>query len=215
MPRITVVMVIVGLAVAGGLLLYVSTRGSGARARDEGGVPQVGADQFGADDRVLQSLRASNPTLHIEKRLNDDFNRVPVYWMKDPNSARSILLPKSEAEEDSVVVEFLPCDDAAIPARLKYPAATITACVRVTSVAHVLDAFCFLAKARLNDVVTHYDGAATGRRFDHRYAEETGRDGVLADGTRGFLYSYFLYEGGSGVNFAVDAFVGYKRMRHH
>jgi len=196
-------MTIVGLVVAGGLLFYTGARRSSVHAS-----PDVRAN-----DPVLQRLRATNPMLLIEKRLNDDFNRVPVYWINDPNSTQSIPFPKSEAERDSVLVEFTPCDTATIPMNLQFPGATSMTCVRVTSVRRVLDAFCYRATARLNDVVTHYDGPATGRRLDHRYAEDTGHDGVLRDGTRGFLYSYFLHEGGSGTHFTVDAFIGYRISR--
>ena len=203
MPRMLVAMIVVTLVVAGGLLLFITTRtpGSGARA------------EVGADDSVLQRLRASNPSLQIEKRLDDDFNRIPVYWIRTPNAQVSIPFPKSFAEEDNVVVEFVVCDNTAIAPRLKFPDAATTACVRVTSVAHVLNAFCYHAVARLNDVITHYDGPATGRRFEHRYAEKTGLDGLQPDGSKGLLYSYSLFENGSGTTFEVDAFIGYKRER--
>jgi len=201
MPRILAFLVVLGLAFAGYLLFFLKPGSSGVRT------------EVGADDPVLIRLRASSPTLKIEKRLDDDFNRVPVYWVVDSTSARGIPLPRSLAEEDSVVVEFVSCDTASVPARLKYPDAPVTACVRVTSADHVLEAFAFHAKGRLDDLMTFYDGPGTGRRLDHRYAEESGRDGVLSDGSRGFLYSYFLVEGGEGASFVVDAFVGYRRTR--
>ena len=203
MPRILAAMIGVAVAMAVGVLFFVMTRDAHSGDRAE----------VGATDAVLQRLRKSNPMLRIEKRLDDDFNRVPVYWINAPNSSRSVPFPRSVADEDSVVVEFMPCDDAAIPARLLLQGATTTACVRVTSTDHVLDAFCFVAKARLNDVVTHFDGPATGRRLDHRYAEETAHDGVMADGSHGFAYSYFLYEGGKGTEFEVYGFAGYRRVR--
>ncbi len=203
MPRILAAMIGMAVAVAIGVLFVVMTRDAHSGDRPE----------VGANDIVLQRLRKSNPMLRIEKRLNDDFNRVPVYWINEPNSSRSIPFPRSVAEEDSVVIEFMPCDDAAIPARLILKGATTTACVRVTSVDHVMNAFCFLATARLNDVVTHFDGPSTGRRLDHRYAEETGHDGDMPDGARGFQYSYFLHESGEGTTFYINAFVGYTRVR--
>lgn len=203
MQRLLVLMAVVGAAVAGGVLLFAARRGAGNSPRAE----------VGAADEVLQRLRASNPSLHIEKRLDDDFNRVLVYWVTNPGSSQSVPVPRSEVDADSVVIAFVPCDSAAMPARLRFPGATITACVRITSAEHVLDAFCYAVKARLGDVITFYDGPANGRRFDHRYSEDTGHDGVLPDGSRGFLYSYFLLEHGSGFDFFVDAFVGFRRVR--
>jgi hypothetical protein len=165
------------------------------------------------DDPLLKSVRARNPGLTIEKHLQDDFDRIPVYWVVDPGSGRRALLPRSEAENDELTIRFLNCESQSIPERLKYPGARDLACVELTSDSHILSAMAFDADARLDDLLDHYDGKSRNVRRPGRWAEQTRREETRPDGTNVFLYSYFLHEVAAEGRFRVHAFVGYRRER--
>jgi hypothetical protein len=147
--------------------------------------------------------------LRIEKRLRDDFDRVPVFWAVDPQSGRSVMLPRDEVEESKI--EFLPAREVdEIPERLRYPKSTEPVCVQVTDEHRKLNAFYFEAKGRLRNVVTYYDGPGKSPRgsWEHGYRQEK-----QPDGSQVFAYSYFAYETSRGRDFLVRAFVGYKETK--
>jgi hypothetical protein len=162
------------------------------------------------DDPVLTQVRALNPNLRIEKRLREDFNRIPLYWVIEPKNGRSVILPRSMAEENAVV-EFLPCVPRAIPPRLRYPHATKPVCLRITNDVYRREAVYFETSDRMRKLIIFYDGSVNeGNRL--RMFEENWREGRRPDGSRGFLYSYAIYEtarkGGGWQTFAL---VSYKR----
>ena len=199
MSKIFVGMCLSGLLVLAILIFLMVSKGG--RSGEEQPVP--------SDDPILKPLQARNPTLRIEKRLRDDFDRVPVFWAVDPQSGRSVMLPRDEVEESKI--EFLPTREVdEIPERLRYPKSTEPVCVQVTDEHRKLNAFYFEAKGRLRNVVTYYDGPGKSPRgsWEHGYRQEK-----QPDGSQVFAYSYFAYETSRGRDFLVRAFVGYKETK--
>ena len=197
--RLRLLMVAVPLALAAGLILYARLA-----AKSEGGDTVEG-------DPVLEQARRMNPGLRIEKRVKEDFDRVPLFWATEPGTGRTAPLPRSLAE-DNAVLDFRPCHADDIPARLRYPKGTTPECLTVTTDDHRLDAFWFRAPDRLTALITHYDGAI-GPADRPRIYEEQRREGPLPGGGRGFRHYYFLYEVGKGTAWETTALVGYKRER--
>ena len=165
------------------------------------------------DDPVLKQLRADNPHLDVVKRLKDDFDRVPVYWAKEKSSGKLAMIPRSLAEGGASIA-FATCDPAQIPARLRMTGGSEPVCVRIINDGVTLSAFYYTVPTRMVEMVNHYDGPPTGaaRRLG-KWQEESRREGPLPDGTRGFLYSYYLYETAVDREWRMLALVGYKRER--
>jgi hypothetical protein len=152
-------------------------------------------------DPLLKQFQLANPQLGIE----DEFSRLPVYWIREPGSSRKILFPRSEA--DGAKVRLTACDLTRIPARLLYPNYTEITCLELDNDAHKLSVFYFRTKDRIKKVVDFYEAPLDPSRHfgSHRDTYSERRE---EDNSRAFLFSYFLYE-------AVDTkgFVGYREER--
>ena len=164
-------------------------------------------------DPVLAALRTSNPGLVFSKRLQDDFDRIPVFWVADPASGARAMLARSLAEGVTTVA-FAPCVGADIPARLFYPGASAPVCLTIKNGDSTLHAMYFSAPGRMTEMVNHYDGPPTnGARRQGKWVEQSRREGRLVDGSIGFLHAYYLYETVEQGHWRMLALVGYRRER--
>jgi hypothetical protein len=184
----------VGLALAIGLFVY-------SRAK-----PRSVADWAKANDPVLAQLLALNPGLEIE----DEFARVPIYWIKNPQSGRKILIPKSEAATARIGIHD--CNPGTIPPGLLYPSRTESTCLEIENDEHKLSAYFFRTRDSIDKVVAFFNlllepnrrfTLGRGDRWDER-REERKRD----DGSRELIFSYFLRQEAD-----VEAFIGYREER--
>jgi hypothetical protein len=184
----------VGAALAVGLLVY-------ARAK-----PRSIADWAKTHDPVLAQLLSLNPGMQIE----DEFTRVPIYWIQNPATGRRVLFPKSEAKNARVAIRE--CDLSAIPPNVLYPRRTETVCLEIENDEHKLSAFYFRTPDSLSQVVAFFNGLVEperrftlgrGDRMDER-REERKRE----DGSRELLFSYLLQQSAD-----VGGFVGYREER--
>ncbi len=121
------------------------------------------------------------------------------------------MLARSLAEGGAKVA-FVPCVLADIPARLFYPGASTPVCLRIENESAILHAMFFSAPGRMTDMVNYYDGPPTnGARRQGKWVEQSRREGRLADGSIGFLHSYYLYETVEQRDWRMLALVGYRR----
>ena len=152
-------------------------------------------------DPQLRKLQALNPGL----RIVDEFARVPVYWIKWPGAKEGILLPKSETEDAHIRVHN--CDASAIPPQLLYPNRTETACVEIENGKGKLSAYFFRSKDDMKKVVAFFEAPLDPvRRFGiTSTVEERREDRHLDDGSKQFVFSYFLWE-----RYDLVAFIGYR-----
>lgn len=191
--KILVVLPALGVVFAVGLFVYAkfSTR-------------NVADPEQLTRDPLLKQLQSQNPHL----RIVEEFSRLPVYWIK-VGAEQKVMFPKSEAAGARIRVRE--CDSSAIPQHLLYPRRVETVCVEIDNDNHVLSAFYFRTKDRLKDVVAFYEVPLdSSRRFgtSRSQTEERREERIREDGSREFLFSYFLSQ-------RVDlmAFVGYREER--
>jgi hypothetical protein len=177
---------LIGAALAFGLFVYAKIEN-----KDR-------TDPEQTTDLLLKQLQLLNPQLRIE----DEFTRLPVYWIRAPGSSRKIMLPKPEAA--GAKINLQPCDLTAIPPHLLYPNRTEMACLEISNDTHNLSAFFFRTKDSLKKVVDFYEAPldrtrrfGTSRSNDEERREE--------DKSRAFLFSYLLHQSADLVGF-----VGYR-----
>jgi phosphate/sulfate permease len=155
-------------------------------------------------DPLHGKLHALNPQL----RIVDEFANVPLYWIKTPGTKDGILFPKSEAA--GAKIRLTECDLSAIPPQLLYPRRNETACLEIDNDSHKLSAYFFRTRDGIKDVVAFFEApldptrrfGASGSTVKER-TEERRRE----DGSREFLFSYFLWQ-----RYDLVAFVGYREQ---
>jgi hypothetical protein len=153
-------------------------------------------------DPLHQKLHLLNPQL----RIVDALPRVPVYWIKLPGTKDGILFPKAEAE--GARIHLQECDLSAIPRQVLYPNRSEMACLEIDNDAHKLSAYFFRTRDSLKTVVTFFEARIDpGQRLHSSGPGYKERREVLSheDGSREFLFSYFLWE-----NYDLVGFVGYR-----
>ncbi len=166
--KVLIVLPIVGAAFAIGLFVY--SRLSNRHVADP--------------EPLLKQLQSLNPQLQIE----DEFTRLPVYWIKMPGTEQKIMFPKSEAE--GARIRLRECDLSAIPQHLLYPSRTETACLEIDNDDHTLSAFFFRTRDRLKNVVDFYEAPLDPtRRFgtSRSQTEERREERRREDGSKEFL----------------------------
>ncbi len=184
--KIVLAFPLIGAALALGLLVY---------ARIEN---KDRTDPEQTTDPLLKQLQLLNPHLRIE----DEFTRLPVYWIREPGSSRKIMLPKSEAA--GAKINLRACNLTAIPPNLLYPSRTEMACLDIANDTHNLSAFFYRTKDNLKKVVGFYEAPLDAtRRFGTSRSNDEER--LEEDKSRAFLFSYFLHQSADLVGF-----VGYR-----
>ncbi len=185
-----------GVAIAIGLFVY-------SRAK-----PVSVEDWAKRYDPVLAQLFALNPGLQFE----DEFKRLPIYWIQYPVSGGKtlrVMLPKSEAGNARITVGD--CDLSQIPQSLLYPRRKETICLEIDNDQHKLRASYFRTADYKDKVVEFYNALLEpDRRFTMGREDEKDRrvDVKREDGSREFLYSYYLSQ-----EVDLRAFVGYKEEK--
>jgi len=177
---------LIGAALALGLFVYAKIENKDRTDPDQ------------TTDPLLKQLQLLNPHLRIE----DEFTRLPVYWIREPGSNRKIMLPKSEAAGAKISLQE--CDLAGIPPTVLYPNRTEMACLEISNDTHHLSAFFFRTKDNLKRVVDFFEAPldrtrhfGTSRSNDEERREE--------DKSHAFLFSYLLHQSADLVGF-----VGYR-----
>ena len=128
--------------------------------------------------------------MEIVKLLKDDFDRIPIYWVKEPGSGPSIMMPRSWVEGDTSI-QFAVCDLSEIPHHLRYPGSSEPVCVQITNEDAKVSAFYFATKGRLQEIMKHYN----------------------APPANSTLPSYFYETVTTNREWQVLALVGYKKER--
>ena len=114
-----------------------------------------------------------------------------------------ILYPKAEAS--GARIRPHECDLAAIPREVLYPNRTEMECLEIENDNHKLSGYSFRTKDRLKDVVAYFEAPLDRTRRFGTSRSNTEERREVRDGSKEFLFSYFLWQRADLVGF-----VGYR-----